>query len=103
MESFVICTPRQVFGLSNQKTIRWVGHLVLNGGVAHKGYWCGNVRERDPPGRSRRTWEDNIEIIFKMCWEYELHWSCTGEGQGADCCECGNELSCSLKCGEFLD
>jgi len=46
MKSFVICTARQLFGLSNQKTIRWVGHLVLNGGRVHKGYWCGKVREK---------------------------------------------------------
>jgi hypothetical protein len=25
------------------------------------------------------------------------------EGQVAGCCECGNELSGSIKCGEFLD
>jgi len=38
-----------------------------------------------------------------MCWEYELHWSYTGEGQGTDCCEYGNELHGFIKCDEFLD
>ena len=30
---------------------------------------------------------------------------CVGPGQGqvADACECGNEPSSSVKCGEFLD
>jgi len=36
-------------------------------------YWCGNVKKKGPPGRSRRAWEDNIKMIVKMCWEYELH------------------------------
>ena len=28
---------------------------------------------------------------------------CSGQGQVAGACEYGNELSCSIKCGEFLD
>jgi len=58
---------------------------------------------KDPPGRSRRTWEDNIKMIFEMCSEYELHWSSTGEGQGAGCCKYGNDLRCFIKCGGFLE
>ena len=34
---------------------------------------------------------------------YELHGSGSGQGQVADTCECGNEPSGSIKCGEFLD
>jgi hypothetical protein len=26
----------------------------------HTGFWWGNLREREPLGRSRRRWEDNI-------------------------------------------
>jgi hypothetical protein len=32
-----------------------------------------------------------------------LHWAGPGQGQVAEACECGNEPSCSVKCGEFLD
>ena len=32
---------------------------------------------------------------------YRLDWA--GPGLVADACECGNELSGSVKCGEFLD
>jgi len=32
-----------------------------------------------------------------------LHRSDSGEGPVAGTCECGNELSVSIKCGEFLD
>jgi len=30
-------------------------------------------------------------------------WAGPGYGQVADVCECGNEPSGSVKCGEFLD
>ena len=36
-------------------------------------------------------------------WGYGLDLSGSGQGQVASTCECGNELSGSIKCGEFLD
>ena len=37
-------------------------------------------------------------------WRYGLDRYGSGEGQvAAGTCECGNELSGSIKCGEFLD
>ena len=36
-------------------------------------------------------------------WVYGLDWAGSGWGQVADACECGNEPSGSVKCGEFLD
>ena len=36
-------------------------------------------------------------------WVYGLDWAGPGYGQEADGCECGNEPSGSVKCGEFLD
>ena len=36
-------------------------------------------------------------------WVCGLDWAGTGQGQVADACECGNEPSGSMKCGEFLD
>ena len=36
-------------------------------------------------------------------WIYELDWAGPRQGQVADACECGNEPSGSVKCGEFLD
>jgi len=32
----------------------------------------------------------------------ELNWYGSEYGQVAGCCECGNELTLSAKCGEFL-
>ena len=36
-------------------------------------------------------------------WSYGLDRAGLGEGQVAGTCECGNELSVSIKCGEYLD
>ena len=36
-------------------------------------------------------------------WVYGLDWACLGCRRLADACECGNEPSGSVKCGEFLD
>jgi hypothetical protein len=36
-------------------------------------------------------------------WGYGLDRAGLGQGQLAATCECGNELSGSIKCGEFLD
>ena len=36
-------------------------------------------------------------------WVYGLDWAGPRQVQVADTCECGNEPSGSVKCGEFLD
>ena len=36
-------------------------------------------------------------------WVYGLDWAAPEYRQVADACECGNELSGSVKCREFLD
>ena len=36
-------------------------------------------------------------------WVYGMDWAGLGQRQVADACECGNEPSGSVKCGEFLD
>ena len=36
-------------------------------------------------------------------WEYGLNRAGSGQGKVAGACECGNEPSGSIKCGEFLD
>ena len=35
-------------------------------------------------------------------WEYGLNRAGSGKGQMAGTCDCGNEPSASIKCGEFL-
>ena len=36
-------------------------------------------------------------------WVYGLELAGPGQRHVADACECGNEPSCSVKCGEFRD
>jgi len=45
-----------------------------------------------------------LRWIFRK-WDrgHELHRAGSGLGQVAGSCECGNELSGSIKCGEFLE
>jgi hypothetical protein len=66
--------------------------------------WWGNLRERsnseDPVIERRiililsfRKWE--VRALIGSIWLRIWTGACT--------CECGNELSGSIKCGEFLD
>jgi hypothetical protein len=73
------------------------------GGVCNA-YWGGEwhvqglVRKPEgdrPLGRPRRRWGYNIKMDLQEV-------GCVGM-QVAGTCECGNELSGSIKCGEFLD
>jgi hypothetical protein len=55
-------------------------------------------------GRPRCKWENNIkkylqEVVWKALWG--LIWLRIGTGESP--CECGNEPSGSIKCGEYLD
>ena len=46
------------------------------------------------------TW--NVRSLYRA-WVYGLDWAGPGYRQVANACECGNEPSGSVKCGEFLD
>jgi hypothetical protein len=64
----------------------------------------GKPEGKRPMGRPRRRWEDNIQIDFQEvgCGVWTgLSWLRI-ETSGRTC-ECGNKLSGSKKCGEFLD
>jgi len=70
----------------------------------YTGFWCESLRERDHledpdvDGRIILRW-----IIRKWDVRVWLDRCVSGEGQVSGTCECGNELSGSIKCGEFLD
>ena len=61
----------------------------------------GKQEGKRPLGRPRHRWVDNIKMDLQEvgCGYIE----CIGLAQVADACECGNEPSGSVKCGEFLD
>jgi hypothetical protein len=64
----------------------------------------GKPKGRRPLGRPTRRWEDNIEMdLREVGWGHRLDLSGSGYGQVAGSCECGDEPSSSIKCGEFLE
>jgi len=69
------------------------------------GILVGKPEGKKPLGRPRRRWEDNIKMDLQEvgCGGYGLDRAGSGEGQVAGTCECGNEHSGSIKCGEFLN
>ena len=73
-------------------------------GEAYTGFWFGNLSVRDHLGFPGVDGRITLRWIFRK-WDegYGLDRAGTGQGQVAGTCECGNEASGSLKCGEFLD
>jgi hypothetical protein len=73
-------------------------------GEVHTGFWYGILKERghlEGPGIDMRV---ILKWIFKK-WDRSHELDCAGSRQGhvVCCCECGNELTGSIKCGEFLN
>jgi hypothetical protein len=64
------------------------------------GFWWGNLRERGQWGRPNRRWENNIKMDVQEVECVVMDW--IGLAQDRDTCECGNELSGSIKCREFF-
>jgi len=61
------------------------------------------VGER-PLGRPRQGWVDNIRTYLREVECGYMDWiGLAQDREVADACECGNEPSGSVKCGEFLD
>jgi hypothetical protein len=80
--------------------------------VARRGKWRGVYRGlvgkpegKRPLGRPSRRCEDNIKADLQEVGCGGMDWIRAGSGQRqvTGTCECVNELSGSIKCGEFLD
>ena len=64
----------------------------------------GKPEGRRPLGRPMRRWVDNIRMNLQEVGCGYMDWfRLAQDRQVADGCECGNEPSGSVKCGEFLD
>jgi hypothetical protein len=64
----------------------------------------GKPEGRRPLGRPRHQSEDNIQLDLKRNgMGYGLNRSCSGQVHVVGNCECGNESSVSIKCGECLE
>jgi len=65
--------------------------------------WWKNPEEKNPLGRPRRRWENNIKVGVKETGCEGVDWVCLVEGHVADCCQRGKERSLSIKCGEDFE
>ena len=64
----------------------------------------GKPEGKSQLGRPRHRWVDNIRLDLQEVECGYMDWiGLAQDRQVADACECGNELSGSAKCGEFLD
>jgi hypothetical protein len=85
--------------------MRWERHVARM--RKRNGIYKDMVRKpegRRPFGRPRRGWEDNIKMdLQEVGWEEAWtgsSWLRIGTSGGT--CECGDEPSGPIKCGEFL-
>ena len=65
----------------------------------------GKPEAKGPLGRPRRRREEKIKMGLQEVGRGGVDWIDLDRDRGkvAGICECGNEPSGSIKCGEFLD
>ena len=104
MKLNLLCPSDKVSIYTRRYTLTTASILCENSSSNH-GYMVlvGKPEGKRKLGRSRHRWEDNIKMdLQKLGWGMDgLMWLRIGIVAGS--CACSNELSGSIKCGEFLD
>jgi hypothetical protein len=100
-ELYDLFSSLNIIRVIKSRRVRWEGHVARMGD--RRGAYSVFVGKREgerPLGRPKRRWEDNIKMALQ-----KVGWDRFGSGYGhvAGSCECGNEPSGSIKCGEYLD
>ena len=84
--------------------MRWAGHVARRVRRGAYRVLVGKPEGRRALGRPRSRWENDIKMdLREEGLRHGLDRSGSELGQVVSCCECGNERSGSIKCGEFLD
>ena len=94
-------SPNTVRVIKSRK-MRWAGHVARMG--ERRGVYSvlvGKPEGKRPLGRPRHRWEDNIKMDLQEVGCGGMDW--IELAQDRESCECDNEPSGSIKCGEFLD
>jgi hypothetical protein len=99
-ELHAVYSSPNILRVIKSRRVSWAGH------IAHLGERRGTDRilvgrpeGKRPLGRRRRKCEDNIKIDLQVVG-WGMEWIDLAED--SDSCECGNEPSGFIKCGEFL-
>ena len=100
-----VCSPN-IVRVIELRRMRWAGHVARMG--EESGVYrvlVGKPEGRRPMGRPRRRRVDNIRTDLQEVGCGYMDWIGLAQDTDrlADDCECGNEPSGSVKCGEFLD
>jgi hypothetical protein len=101
----------EVLTIPYRKNVSCYEMYMQKGHVARMGERIGVYRVlvgkpegKTPLGRPRRGWEDNIKMDLQEVECGGMDWIVLAQDrdQKAGTCECSNEPSGSMKCGEFL-
>jgi len=94
------CSPNIVRVIKSRR-MRWVGHVARMGeGRGVYRVLVGKPEGKRPLGRPGADGRIILRWIFRK-WDVEVWTGSSWLRRGT--CECGNEPSGSIKCGEFLD